>query len=115
LSVIHPLNALPRDLLTQAPVDEQSRIQSSKSRVTERERLRKATREMESYFVGMLLKRMHASTAKGGLFDQKSESATYREMFDDALAAEIGKQGRFGIADMLYNELVERFDRQKDE
>lgn len=80
---------------------------------SEHKRLRKATREMEGYFVGMLLKKMHGAAAKGGLFDQKSESATYREMFDEAIAAEIGRQGRFGIADMLYKELVIRLEGPK--
>jgi Rod binding domain-containing protein len=68
-------------------------------------KLRKACHDMESYFVGMLLKKMHESASKGGLFEEKSETATYREMFDDAVAAEIGKRGAFGIADTLYREL----------
>ena len=76
----------------------------------DRERLRKATREMESYFVGTLLKKMHETASKGGLFEEKSESATYREMLDDAIAAEIGKRGAFGIADTLFKQLVVSFD-----
>jgi Rod binding domain-containing protein len=61
----------------------------------------------------MLLKQMHKSTMKGGLLQEKSESATYREMFDDAVASEIGKSGSFGIADTLYRELSKRFDAAK--
>src|SRR4051812_36895884 len=76
------------------------------------EKLRKATRQMESYFVGTLLKKMHETAAKGGLFEDKSESATYRDMFDDAVANEIGKRGAFGIADTLYKELVVHVDGQ---
>ena len=76
----------------------------------DRDRLRKATREMESYFVGTLLKKMHETASKGGLFEEKSESATYREMLDDAIAAEIGKRGAFGIADTLFKQLVVSFD-----
>jgi Rod binding domain-containing protein len=76
------------------------------------EKLRKATREMESFFVGTLLKKMHETAAKGGLFEDKSESATYRDMFDDAVANEIGKRGAFGIADTLYKELVVHLDGQ---
>jgi Rod binding domain-containing protein len=68
-------------------------------------KLRKACQDMESYFVGMLLKKMHESASKGGLFEQKSVTTTYREMFDDAIAAEIGKRGAFGIAGTLYKEL----------
>ena len=63
---------------------------------------------MEGYFVGMLLKQMHTAATKGGLFDSGSESTTYREMFDEAVAGEIGKRGAFGIADTLMKEFVER-------
>ena len=69
------------------------------------QKLRKASQAMESYFVGMLLKKMHESASKGGLFEDKSVSANYRDMFDDAVATEIGKRGAFGIGDMLYREL----------
>lgn len=72
----------------------------------QRQKLRRATREFEAYFVGMLLKKMHASAAKDGLFDRRSEAATYREMFDEAIAVEIGWRGAFGIGDMLYKEMV---------
>ncbi len=77
------------------------------------EKLHKATRQMESYFVGTLLKKMHETASKGGLFEGKSETSTYRDMFDDAIAAEIGKRGSFGIADTLYKELVVHVDAAK--
>ena len=76
-------------------------------------KLRKATREMESYFVGMLLKRLHESASQGGLFEQRAESSTYREMMDDAIAAEIGKRGAFGIADTLYRQMVKRIEAEE--
>jgi Rod binding domain-containing protein len=78
----------------------------------EREKLRNATRQMESYFVGTLLKKMHETASKGGMFESGSESSTYREMLDDAIAAEIGKRGAFGIADALYKQLVVGLDAQ---
>lgn len=78
-----------------------------------KQKLKKACHEMEGYFVGMLLKQMHQSAMKGGMLDQKSESATYRDMFDDSVAAEIGKRGSFGIADMLYRELSKRIDSEE--
>ncbi len=77
------------------------------------ERLRKATRDVEAYFVGMLLKQMHESALKSGALEEGSEMGTYREMFDDAIAAQIGKRGAFGIADMLYKQLVVQLDGPK--
>ena len=74
----------------------------------DKDKLKKACSEMEGYFVGMLLKQMHHTSVKSGVFEERSESSTYREMFDDAVAGEIGKRGSFGIADMLYRELSKR-------
>ncbi len=79
----------------------------------EHKRLRKATREVESYFVGFLLKQMHSSATKGGLFGQSSEAATYREMYDDAVAKEIGGRGALGIGDMMYERLVVNLEAQQ--
>lgn len=76
-------------------------------------KLRKATRQMEGYFVGTLLKKMHEATAKGGPTDGDSASATYREMFDQAVADEIGARGAFGFGDTLYKELVAQLDGPK--
>src|SRR5207244_13277760 len=79
------------------------------------QKLRKATRQMESYFVGMLLKKMRPEAQKGGLFGEGSASATYRDMFDDAVAGEIGKRGSFGIADTLYREMSMHLEGPKNE
>jgi Rod binding domain-containing protein len=83
---------------------------SKTERDPEHEKLWKATHDFEAYFVGMLLKKMHSSAAKGGGGEEKSETGTYREMFDDAVAAQIGKRGDFGIADTLYKRLVLQLD-----
>ena len=88
-----------------APILQESLVKA-REQDSDHQKLRKATRQMESYFVGVLLKKMNDTQAKGGLFDQRPESATYREMFYDAVANEIGKQGAFGIADVLYKQLV---------
>lgn len=72
------------------------------------QKLRKATRQLEGYFVGMLLKQMHQTDQKDGLFGSDSASATYREMFDEAVGDAIGSRGAFGIADLLYKELAPR-------
>jgi Rod binding domain-containing protein len=101
------------DLLSLLPANTQANATGTKSALdkgTEHLRLRKATRDMEGWFVGMLLKKMHESASKGGLFDQGSEAGMYREMFDETLAKEIGNQGSFGIADVLYRELVSHVD-----
>lgn len=74
----------------------------------EHQKLRKASQAMEGFFVGMLLKKMHASESKDGLFGQSSESETWREMFDDAVAEQVAKQGTLGLGKMLYNKMADQ-------
>lgn len=76
----------------------------------ERKKLRNATRQVESYFVATLLKKMHESAARSAGGTEDSGLSMYREMFDDAVAAEIAKTGAFGIGDMLYREMVGHVD-----
>lgn len=85
----------------------------SSDRDLQRQKLRRACLDFEGYFVGMLLKQMRNSEIKGGLFGQSSEANLYREMLDDSMAKEIGLRGEFGIADMLYRELVVTLERKK--
>lgn len=99
------------------PGEIQNRLMEEAGRLREQDpehqKLRKATREFEGYFVGLLLKQMHAAAVRGGLFGQNSAAKIYREMFDEILAAEIGQRGAFGIGDMLYKELAAHLNRSK--
>jgi Rod binding domain-containing protein len=92
------------------PIINPINMPTAKDQDPEHQRLRKATHDMEAYFVGVLLKKLRETTDKAKLLPEDSSASTYREMFDDALAAEIGKRGAFGIADMLYKELVVHLD-----
>ena len=96
-----------------SPVVREALAETTQRSLEQRQKLRKATRAVEGYFVGMLLKKMHETSTKGGLFKEDNTSATYRDMFDDAVAQEIGKRGSFGIADTLYNEMVVHLDEVK--
>ncbi len=80
--------------------------------VEERVRLRKATTKVEGQFIGMLLKQMHASTQKNGLFEQRPEAATFREMFDEAVADSLAERGAFGIGDILFKALSRKAEEQ---
>lgn len=79
----------------------------------QKQKLRRACLDFEGFFIGMLLKQMRSSEIKGGLFGQSSEAGLYREMLDDSMAKEIGMRGAFGIADMLYRELVVTLERKQ--
>jgi flagellar protein FlgJ len=77
------------------------------------QKLRKATGDFESFFVGMLMKQMHETSLKGGLLPDSSQSKTYRDMFDDAVSKEIGKSGGFGIGKQLYERIQFRSGEDK--
>ncbi len=73
--------------------------------------LMKACTEMEGYFVGMLLDEMQKSVPKDPMMGTGNQSSIYQGMFDQAIGNEIGKNGSFGIADMLYKELSPNLGR----
>ncbi len=69
-------------------------------------RLVKATRDLESVFVGIMLKQMRKSMAGDSLlFGKSPESRMMQEMQDDVTAQQIGSTGSFGIATALYKSL----------
>jgi len=88
------------------PIDPAARAIRSFDDSPQAAKLRKATRGVEALFVSTLLRKMHAAAAQGGMMGQGSESSTYREMLDDALANEISKRGALGIADTLYKRMT---------
>jgi flagellar protein FlgJ len=103
-------NSLP---LPTAPNRSDSVAPGQTDHAPEKQKLRKACLDFEGYFVGMLLKQMRGNEIKGSLFGQSSEANLYREMLDDNIAKEIGKRGNFGIADMLYREMIVTLERKK--
>ncbi len=72
---------------------------------TEEEALRGVTREFEAIFIGEMLKQMRRPDFSGGLLGNDRASKMYREMHDEAMAAEMARAGGLGIGDMLYQEL----------
>lgn len=71
----------------------------------ERRRLRKACREMEAYFLNMLLEKMHGGEAAEGLFGKSPQARMFRGMFHDAVAQQMAERDALGIGEMLYRQL----------
>jgi Rod binding domain-containing protein len=74
-------------------------------------KLMKVCKEMEGYFVGMLLDEMQKSVPKDPMMGTGNQASIYQGMFDQAIGDEIGKTGSFGIADMLYKEFSPNLGR----
>jgi flagellar protein FlgJ len=66
--------------------------------------LKETAQQFESVFIQMALKRMREATPKSGLMDNHG-SEMYQDLHDQQLAVELGKTGKFGIADMLTRQL----------
>lgn len=82
----------------------------------EKVRLRRATREFESFFLASMLKAMRATVPKSS---EESEALggglgkdLYQDMFDTELSKKMAERSRGGIGDVLYEALVGRVEAE---
>jgi len=68
--------------------------------------LRKAAEGFEAIFIRQFLKSLRATLPGDGLFGKGTEGEIYADMMDNAIAETVSKRGAFGIADMIYRQLV---------
>lgn len=68
------------------------------------ETLREVARQFESLFIQMMLKNMRAASMGDELFDS-DQTTHYRDMFDSQISLHLGRQGGFGLADLLVRQL----------
>ncbi|NJD07066.1 MAG: flagellar assembly peptidoglycan hydrolase FlgJ, partial [Methylococcaceae bacterium] len=68
------------------------------------EALKKVSRQFESLFLQMAMKSMRQATIKSDLMNS-SQADTYREMYDQQMALELGKRSRLGLADMIERQM----------
>lgn len=72
----------------------------------EKEELKKASVEFESYFLNMMFKSMRKTVFSGGGIFQKSNAENmFQEMLDEEMAKNSAKAGGIGLADMMYEQL----------
>ncbi|QIT56168.1 flagellar assembly peptidoglycan hydrolase FlgJ [Aquisalimonas sp. 2447] len=75
--------------------------------------LRQVAEEFETVFVGIMLKSMRAATPGDELFGGNAMEQ-YEQLHDQQLATSIGRQGGFGIADMVERQLREQAGFETD-
>ena len=73
--------------------------------IQQRDRLKKATQEFESVFIGQLIKEMRKTESGDPLLGKSRESKQFQEMSDDALARNLSKSGSFGLSKVLYGRM----------
>ena len=70
------------------------------------DRLKTASQEFEAYFVNTLLKEMRKTIQDGGLTEKSQARETFEGMLDEEMSKLISKKGSFGLADMIYDNMM---------
>ncbi|MBU1753353.1 rod-binding protein [bacterium] len=71
----------------------------------QKERLQEASYDLEAIFVNMLLSEMRKSTWKTEMFHGGYAEDMWNDMLYDEYAKNMAKSNKFGIADMIYNQM----------
>jgi flagellar protein FlgJ len=79
---------------------------NEKNPEAERIRLRQAAEGFEAIFIRQFLKTMQSTLTGGNLFGSGTAGEMYADMAETALAETMAREGRFGIADVLYRRLT---------
>ena len=79
---------------------------SAKALTNDSQRREVAVRELEHFFLFMLLQEMRKTIPMGDGNDTGHELRLYHEMLDDALSGEMAKSGQLGIAKQIEGQLV---------
>ncbi len=73
---------------------------------TDPERLRAAAREMESYFLHMLIREMRRAIPPNPLISGGRAEEIFQDFLDEQIAAEMARANQLGLADLIYNSLA---------
>ncbi|NVJ60367.1 MAG: flagellar assembly peptidoglycan hydrolase FlgJ [Gammaproteobacteria bacterium] len=78
------------------------------AKTDQRETLRAAVKEFEAYFLNLMLKNMRSANKLIGEDSPltNDDVSFYNEMHDQQLAVELSRSSKFGIGDMLFNQLA---------
>jgi flagellar protein FlgJ len=74
----------------------------------DRVRLKEVCHELESLFIGHLLKEMRATVAKSGFLSGGRAEELYTSMLDNQLAKELSAKGGIGLATLLLDNLEDK-------
>src|SRR5581483_1252181 len=79
----------------------------SPAKQKEAAKLKGASQEFESLFIGFLLNKMSESTFNtGGFMAESDTQKLYKDMYNQELARSLSKAGGLGMANMLYKQLA---------
>ncbi len=82
------------------------------SAADEAKRLREACEGFEAMFLDIMFKEMRNTVPENTLFGQSQGEKIWHSMLDTELMQNVAKSGGVGIADMMYNNLIDQVASQ---
>ncbi|MDQ1330862.1 MAG: peptidoglycan hydrolase FlgJ [Thermodesulfobacteriota bacterium] len=71
-------------------------------------KMKETCADFESLFLSYMLKTMRAGISQAGMGEKSHESGLLYSMLDEKLSEEIAQSGGIGLADVLYDRLIEQ-------
>lgn len=79
---------------------------------TDSERLRGAARELEAYFIQVLIKEMRKAIPPNPLIGGGKAEEIFQGFLDEEIAAEMAKSNQLGLADLIFDSLKDVLKRK---
>lgn len=76
------------------------------------EKLRDVSEMYEKHFLGEMMKAMRSTVHEGGFIQTNQAEKIFREQLDQEYVDKWGKQGGIGLADLIYQQMVEKYGVQ---
>lgn len=77
-------------------------------------KLKQACRDMEAVFLNFMMSKMRDTVPKDGLIKQSNAESIMTSMLDGELTKNMAQVGGIGLADMLYRQLSQTINTEKN-
>ncbi|MBC7753396.1 MAG: rod-binding protein [Moraxellaceae bacterium] len=78
-----------------------------------KEKLREVADMYEKHFLKEMMKQMKSTVSEGsGMFKKNNAEKIFQEQLDDEHAGQWNKQGSFGLSNLIYDQLMDRYGSQ---
>jgi flagellar protein FlgJ len=111
LDVLHPRLSHVIKLDSHGPTARAVSISETKGIPKNSSRLKQACQQLESLFIGHLLKEMRATINESGWFGGGRARELYTSMLDSQFAKELSAKGGIGLAALLLADLESHADK----
>lgn len=75
-------------------------------------KLREVADLYEKHFIKEMMKQMKSTVQESGLIKKNNAEKIFEDQLDDQYSGEWNKRGGFGLSDMIYDQLVNRYGEQ---